>query len=181
MRAGARMSFQGPKKWELTMSNLKGKRRLMDGLKIRDVKIIASEVARDQRIVSFLNLPLYISDEQIIEKLQIWGVEPVSPIKRRKWAGTEIFDGTRFLKVKFTDTVTSLPYSAKFATLEGVEYFRVLHDCQQRVCRLCLQTGHILRECPEFRCFKCDKQGHYARECKESSGQCATCNTAPCV
>ena len=43
----------------------------------------------------------------------------VSPIKRRMWPGTDIADGTRFLKVKFTETVKSLPYSTKFDTLEG--------------------------------------------------------------
>ncbi len=114
-----------------------------------------------------MSLPLYITDEQIIEKLLLWGVEPASAIRRKKWPGTEVYDGTRFLKVKFPDSVSSLPYSTKFETLEGLEYFRVLHDQQVRVCRLCLQSGHILRECPEFHCFRCKKQGHYARECEQ--------------
>lgn len=74
-------------------------------------------------------------------------------------------DGTRYCKVKFTDTVQSLPYSTKFEILEGGEYFRVIHDKQVRVCRLCIQHGHILKDCPDFRCFKCENQGHYAREC----------------
>ncbi len=155
------------KRWELTMSNRKGKERRMDGFKIKGSRIIASEVVRDTRVVSFLNLPLYITDEQIIEKLLLWGVGPVSAIRRKKWPGTEVYDGTRFLKVTFPDSVSSLPYSTKFETLEGLEYFRVLHDQQVRVCRLCLQPGHILRECPEFHCFRCKKQGHYARECEQ--------------
>lgn len=82
--------------------------------------------------------------------------------------------------MKFTETVTSLPYSAKFITLEGAEYFRVLHDSQQRVCRLCLQAGHILRECPDFKCFKCGNSGHYARECRPAAQSCVTCNVTPC-
>ncbi|KAL7375479.1 hypothetical protein ABVT39_018230 [Epinephelus coioides] len=172
---------KGVKKWELTMNNPRGKNRLLDGFKIGDNKIIASELARDQRIVSFLNLPLYITDKQICDKLLTWGVEPVSPIKRRKWAGTEVYDGTRYLKVKFSETITSLPYSAKFSTLEGVEYFRVIHDSQQRVCRLCLQPGHILRECPEFKCFKCHKIGHYARECVTEEEKCASCRSVVCL
>ncbi len=155
------------KRWELTMSSRKGKERLMDGIKIKGSRIIASEVVRDTRVVSFLNLPLYVTDEQIVEKLLSWGVEPVSAIRRKKWPGTEVYDGTRFLKVKFPDSVSSLPYSTKFETLEGLEYFRVLHDQQVRVCRLCLQPGHILRECPEFFCFRCRKQGHYVRECEQ--------------
>ena len=55
-------------------------------------------------------------------------------------------DGTRFCKVKFTEIVQSLPYSTKFETLEGGEYFRVIHDKQVRVCRLCIQSGHIVKD-----------------------------------
>lgn len=116
-------------------------------------------------MVSFLNLPAYITEWEILEKLQGWGVAPVSDIRRRMWPGTHVADGTRFLRVKFTDRVQSLPYSARFLTALGPEFFRVVHDRQARVCRLCLQPGHILKACPEFWCFRCREQGHYAREC----------------
>lgn len=69
--------------------------------------------------------------------------------------------------MKFPDNVLSLPYSTKFETLEGLEFFRVLHDQQLRVCQLCLQSGYILSDCPEFSCFRCKKQRHYARECTD--------------
>lgn len=155
------------KRWELTMSNIKGKERLLDGFKIKSSRIVATELIRDTKVVSFLNLPLYITGDHIKDKLCQWGVEPASNIRRRKWAGMEVYNGTRFLKVKFPENVSSLPYSTKFETLEGLEFFRVLHDQQVRVCRLCLQSGHILRDCPEFSCFRCKKQGHYARECTD--------------
>lgn len=71
------------------------------------------------------------------------------------------------MKVRFTETVKSLPYSAKFETAGGAEHFRVIHDRQIKVCRLCIQPGHIVRDCPDFTCFKCGQQGHYARECAE--------------
>ncbi|KAL7374475.1 hypothetical protein ABVT39_001376 [Epinephelus coioides] len=167
---------KGKNKWAITTSNPKGKGRLLDGFKWN----IATEVTRDQRLLSFMNLPLYITDKQIYDKLSLWGLNLVSPIKKRKWAGTDVLDGTRFLKVRFNDTVSSLPYSTKFHTLEGVEYFRVLHDCQQKVCRLCLQPGHILRECPKFYCFKCKKAGHYARECTTETERCEKCKTSQC-
>lgn len=167
-------------KWEMTMSNPRGKDRLLDGFKIGDSCIVASEVTRDTRIVSFLNLTLYVTDAQIYYKLTMWGVEPASPIKKKKWARTEVLDGTRFLKVRFTDIVTSLPYSTKFLPVEGVEYFRVLHDSQQKVCRLCLQPGHIIRECPDFRCFKCKENGHYACECTVGAERCVKCKDIPC-
>lgn len=93
------------------------------------------------------------------------------------WPETDIADGTRFLKVKFNNVVKSLPYSTKFETLSGTEHFRVIHDRQVKVCRLCIQPGHVVRECPSFRCFRCDKQGHYARECKEAN--CDVCGMRP--
>lgn len=153
------------KRYEVTLSSARGKEKLMDGFKIRSCRIMGKDLSLDEMVVSFLNLPVYITDEDITERLRAWGVSAVSPVKRRYWPGTEVADGTRFCKVKFTDTVRSLPYSAKFETMEGAEYFRVIHDRQVKVCRLCIQPGHVLRECPDFACHKCGEQGHYAREC----------------
>ena len=137
---------------------------------------MAKELGNDEPVVSFLNLPAYITDEDIYEKLQGWKVNATTPIKRRMWPVTDIVDGTRFCKVKFTDSVQSLPYSTKFNTVEGFEYFRVIHDNQVKVCRLCIQPGHILKECPEFICHKCGEQGHYARECSNIGDICRRCD-----
>lgn len=157
--------FKAENRYEVTLSSVRGKEKLIDGFKIRNCRIMAKDLSLDEMVVSFLNLPVYITDEVILERLRAWGVSAVSPVKRRFWPGTEVADGTRFCKVKFTDTVRSLPYSTKFETLEGTEYFRVIHDRQVKVCRLCIQPGHVLRDCPDFACHKCGEQGHYAREC----------------
>ena len=159
--------FKNPKSYELTMKTEEGKTKIMDGLKIQNNTVTAREINNDEMVVSFINLPTYIDDETILSKLRDWGVIPVSRIRRRMWPGTDIADGTRYLKVRFTDIVKSLPYSTKFETAGGSEHFRVIHDRQVKVCRLCIQPGHIVRDCPDFTCFKCGKQGHYARECAE--------------
>ena len=165
----------GERKYELTMSNVKGKERLLEGFKIGETTVVASELSNDEMVVSFLNLPAYVGDEEILMKLSGWGVQAVSPIRRRMWPGTRIADGTRFMKVKFNERVQSLPYSTKFNTALGAEYFRVIHDKQVKVCRLCIQPGHILRECPEFSCHRCGVQGHFVRECSMSIKKCRVC------
>ena len=165
----------GPTSYEITLSNEVARDKLMDGFKMGATVVTGRKLVNDELIVSFLNLPAYISDEEIVEKLQGWGVEAVTKIKRRMWPGTTIVDGTRFVRVRFTDAVQSLPYSTKFNTANGHYFFRVIHDRQVRVCRLCLQPGHIVRECPEFVCHKCGGQGHYARECVEGGGRCTVC------
>uniref|UniRef100_A0A7N8YRP8 CCHC-type domain-containing protein n=1 Tax=Mastacembelus armatus TaxID=205130 RepID=A0A7N8YRP8_9TELE len=162
--------------YEITMSHPVGKRRLLDGLKIGNTQVLAKEITNDELVVSFLELPAYIKDEEIVAKLHGWGVAATSPIKRRMWPGTSIADGTRFMKVRFTDKIQSLPYSTKFSTAAGSEYFRVIHDRQAQVCRLCIQPGHIFRECPDFLCRKCGQQGHYARECQSRLRRCEICH-----
>lgn len=167
----------GEGKYEMTMNHPEGKKRLLEGLKIGDVNVFAKELSNNELVVSFLNLPAYVTDEDILEKLKGWGVSATSPIKRRMWPGTTIADGTRFMRVKFNKQVQSLPYSAKFETVSGTEFFRVIHDRQVKVCRLCIQPGHVLRECPEFYCHKCGEQGHYARECHGKTAQkCSLCH-----
>ncbi|KAI2646247.1 Gag polyprotein [Labeo rohita] len=161
---------RGERIYELTMNNEEAKMKLMDGLRVQGVMVHARDIINNDMVVSFINLPVYLEDEKILSKLQEWGVRPLSPIKRRVWPGTNTADGTRFLKVRFTEQVCSLPYSTKFETLRGTEYFRVIHDRQVRVCRLCIKPGHIFRECPELKCFRCGGGRHYARDCEEWMG-----------
>ena len=157
---------RGEKTFEITMKDEVGKRKLLDGVRVKGALVHAREIVNNDMVVSFINLPVYMEDATILARLEEWGVRPMSVIKRRKWPGTEIADGTRFLKVRFNEQVRSLPYSTKLETLRGAEYFRVIHDQQVRVCRLCIKPGHIFRECPDFKCFRCQKTGHYARECE---------------
>lgn len=172
--------FKARNTYEITMQEGKGKVRLMDGFKLNNTRVMAKEVRSNELVVSFLNLPPYITDDEIRKKLAVWGVKATSPIKRRKWPGTDVADGTRFCKVQFNELIQSLPYSTKFDTLEGGEHFRVIHDRQVKVCRLCIQPGHILRECPDFTCHKCKRQGHYARECSTEAERCTVCNKDSC-
>ena len=163
--------------FELTVISAVAKEKLLDGFRVGETRIHARDISNDELVVSFMGLPVYIPDQDILDKLTAWGVTAVSPVRRRMWPGTDVADGTRFVKVRFTQAVQSLPYSARFMTAGGPEFFRVIHDRQVRVCRGCLQPGHVLRECPEFFCRRCGAQGHYARECTEPRAlTCGTCS-----
>lgn len=162
------------KEYELTLLTEQLCGELLDGLKIKDKDCELRALETREYIVSFMHLPAYIQDEQIIEKLTLWKVTPISDIKRRYYPGTDIADGTRYLKVRFPKEVASLPYSTKFETAEGIQYFRIRHDCQMKICRLCMDPGHILKDCLNFKCHECEEQGHYARNC--NAVKCPECN-----
>lgn len=173
----------GFNRYEVTLSTLAGKTRIMDGFQIGSAVIDVTDICNSEVMVSFLKLPVYISDENILAKLRLWGVEAVSPIKRRVWPGTNVADGTRIVRVRFPGTVKSLPYSAKFDTVQGAEYFRVLHNHQVKVCRLCMSPDHIMKDCPQFTCRRCNEQGHYVRDCVLGESRCGVClnNRARCI
>lgn len=147
---------------------------LEEGVEVKGVMCPIRGLCNDETVVSFIHLPAYIMDVEIISKLSNWGVTPVSAIRRRHYPGTMIADGTRFVKVKFTSIVKSLPYSTRFDTVEGAKYFRVIHDRQVKICRLCMQPGHIFKNCPDFKCRECQEQGHYARDC--TAVRCPECS-----
>lgn len=93
--------------YELTMMSAGGKERLIEGLKIRDMTVVAKELREKEAVVSFLNLLAYILDEDIMDKLKTWGV---------MWPGSKIADGTRFLKVRFnkTSTISAIFYQVQY-------------------------------------------------------------------
>ncbi len=118
-------------------------------------------------------MPNYIKDEEIIQKLVDWGVNPILPLRRRFYQGTTVADGKRFLRVRFPQDIVTLPYNVRFDTEEGLKYFRVIHDDQLKTCRLCASTEHEKKDCPQYTCRECLEQGHFARDCQ--APRCQSC------
>lgn len=161
------------KEYEVTLEREDDTEFLMDGLTINGVNCEVKRLQNRDYVVSFMHLPVYIADEEILNKLEGWGVSPISKIKRRMYPGTCIEDGTRFVKTRFPKEVASLPYSTKIETAEGPQYCRVMHSHQVKTCRLCMSPDHVVKDCPDFKCFKCEERGHFARDC--NAVRCPDC------
>lgn len=152
--------------YEVTLETEEDIEELMNGIIIKGKTCEVTRLQNRDFVVSFMHLPVYMDDEDILKKLEGWGVLPISKIKRRFYPGTNIEDGTRFVKTRFPREVISLPYSTKFVTAEGPQYFRVMHSQQVKTCRLCMSPEHMVKDCPQFICYKCNERGHMARDCR---------------
>ena len=65
-------------------------------------------------VVSFLHLPVYLENSIIVEKLEGWGVEPLTKIKRRCYPGTDIeWDEVPKGKVPKGGGITALQHEAR--------------------------------------------------------------------
>lgn len=161
------------KQYEITLEKEEDIEKLEEGLMIKGKTCEIKKLNNKDFAVSFMHLPAYLEDDDILKKLEGWGVTPISQIKRRFYPGTRIEDGTRFLRVRFPKEVASLPYSTRMETEEGPQYFRVIHSQQVRTCRLCMSPEHMMKDCPDFKCYKCSERGHFARDC--NAVRCPDC------
>ncbi|CAC5385394.1 unnamed protein product [Mytilus coruscus] len=92
--------------YEITLKELEAVDLLCDtGFKVNNVKFKPNAVFSKQKMVSFLNVSYYVTDEEITKKLEDFGAELISPIKLRMHPGTTIADGTRYVVVRFPEFV----------------------------------------------------------------------------
>ncbi len=112
------------REYEVTLEREEDTELLTDGLMINGINCEVKRLKNRDYVVSFMHLPVYLADEEILNKLEGWGVSPISKLKRRVYPGTSIEDGTRYVKTRFPKEVASLPYSTKMETAEGPQYFR---------------------------------------------------------
>lgn len=163
--------------YEITMDGIQNAWKLTNGFKIGEKEYECTLAASASVIVSFMYIPAYIEDEDLLRKLREKNIEILSPVYRKTYQLTQVANGTRCVRVKFPPGIRSLAWSMAFETSYGRRYFKVVHDNQIKVCSGCYSPGHIYRECPEFRCLGCGEQGHGKRDCKAS--MCGRCRLLP--
>lgn len=169
---------RGNRKYEVTLNEKSQCDLLIPTFKVGDVTVNANSVIQPYVVVSIMNLPVYTQDEEIIEKLEAFNLELVSPVYRTYRLignGAKIPDGTRFVHAIFPEDLKSLPYALKFKVRGKMEHFKVKHDNMVKVCNKCLSDEHLARNCTRNQCFRCSGYGHIAVDC-ESIERCENCN-----
>jgi hypothetical protein len=162
---------------DVTLDSKENAVKLLHGIEINDVEYNVSLIFSDTTVVSFMKLPSYIEDEEIISKLQAKGIKLVSPVYRRAIPGTQVADGTRFVKCVFPPGFVALPWTIGFKQGSTTKYYRVVHNNQTKVCSLCMSAEHVQRQCPHFICKRCGEQGHTKRRCHTK--ECIRCKEFP--
>ncbi|CAC5402728.1 unnamed protein product [Mytilus coruscus] len=165
--------------YEITVTNSDAADELSTGpFVIGTKRYNCQAIYSKDRVVSFMHLPVFISDDVIRNKLEAYNVELKSPIKQHMYDGTSVTDGTRYVVVKFPPNISSLPYTMKFDLGNNQhEYIRVKHDHQSKVCSNCLSPNHLYLNCPNNKCYQCQSFGHISKYCESS--KCIKCGFYP--
>ncbi|CAG2207261.1 unnamed protein product [Mytilus edulis] len=165
--------------YEITVANSDAADELSNGpFVIGTTRFNCKAIYSKDRVVSFMHLPVFISDDVIRDKLEAYNVELKSPIKQHMYDGTSVTDGTRYVVVKFPPNISSLPYTMKFDLGNNQhEYIRVKHDHQSKVCSNCLSPNHLYLNCPNNKCYQCQSFGHISKYCESS--KCIKCGFYP--
>ncbi|CAM4685215.1 unnamed protein product [Leuciscus chuanchicus] len=86
--------------YELTLTCADECDDLIDGVEIKEQLCVVRRLELKECVVSFVHLPAYVKDETIEDKLKLWGVTPITKIKRRLYPGTDIADGTSRFRLR---------------------------------------------------------------------------------
>lgn len=157
----------GQNVYQLTLVNNEYTNVLKTGFSVEGVDLNVTPLQENSTVVSIMFLPAYIPDFAIIKKLEGYGLEILSPVRRRYYERDDVWiaDGTRYVRAKFPEGMSSLPYAIKFDNIGDYKYYRVLHNGQIKVCNNCLSPDHMAKSCPKTKCFVCKNFGHIARAC----------------
>ncbi|KAK6175002.1 hypothetical protein SNE40_013545 [Patella caerulea] len=112
---------RGLNRYEVTLSSEETAQAVLhEGISVKDEVLESNFVSNKTKIVSILNLPYYIEDHVIENKLKRWDVQIEGQIRYRIDKNTGCPDGTRLMKVIFPPGVSSLPSLLGSKQLRGL-------------------------------------------------------------
>ncbi|ESO83308.1 hypothetical protein LOTGIDRAFT_65758, partial [Lottia gigantea] len=151
---------------QVSIDSKENANKLCDGLIVKDTTYECKFPYSPYTIVSFMDIPSYIEDIVLINKLKVYNIEIEGKIIRHFYDKYEtIENGIRHVRCIFPPEVKSLPWAVKLETIHGMKSFRVIHNNQTKVCHKCLQDTHIIANCPKIECRRCHQLGHMANNC----------------
>lgn len=168
---------RGMRRFEVTLSDESLCDLLVPTFQVGRMTMNATPVKQKFLVVSIFHLPVYVKEEEILRRLESFGLEIISPVYRKdriRKDGKSAVDGTRFVHAIFPEHLKSLPYNIKINVRGKIEYFNVKHDYQIKVCNKCYSDKHLARDCPRNMCFICHQLGHISFDC-ELKGDCDKC------
>ncbi|ESP05142.1 hypothetical protein LOTGIDRAFT_151943 [Lottia gigantea] len=151
---------------QVAVNSKENAEKLCGGIRVSDVEYVIKMPYSPYTIVSFLDIPSYIEDAILINKLKMFKIDIEGSVVRHYFDAYErIENGIRHVKCIFPPEVKSLPWAVNLETVHGMKSFRVLHNNQKNVCHKCYSDDHLIAKCPKIRCRKCHDFGHMGNKC----------------
>ncbi|ESP01873.1 hypothetical protein LOTGIDRAFT_172340 [Lottia gigantea] len=151
---------------EVTVNDKASAEKLSGGLSIGESKFDCKIPYSPYTVVSFMDIPSYIEDSVLIDKLKYFNIVIEGEVIRHYHDRFKtIENGTRHVKCIFHPGLKSLPWAVKLETISGIKSFRVLHNNQTKVCNKCYSESHMIADCPKIVCRKCHQMGHMGNKC----------------
>ena len=149
--------------WIVTMKNSDDAQLLQEiGIKVGNDICLVSGVLKSIVTVSLFGVPVYITDDELTQKLVEFGCTLKSKWIRKHYKEyPAVENGIRYVRIELPNNVKSLPY----AIIVGGVHLRMKHNGQTRVCNRCLSDTHIMKDCPDYVCRECGRQGHSESRC----------------
>ncbi|VDI72674.1 Hypothetical predicted protein [Mytilus galloprovincialis] len=118
--------------YDVTLDSKSNAAKILSGVEILDKDYECSLMYSDTTVVSFMYIPAFIDDDDIIDMLRDRGIKIVSPVFRRVVPGTQVADGTRFVKCVFPPHIIALPWSMPFKVGKNTKYYKCVHNNQTK-------------------------------------------------
>ena len=131
----------------------------LSGIYVDSTRLYTVEADPTFKDVYLEHLPVEVPDDAVLQAFGPFGA--VHDITHLKYAGTEIYNGTRLLRISLASDV---PVNIRILRYPC----RVFYKGQPRPCSICRSSDHRAMDCPlRDVCRRCREPGHFARNCNK--------------